>query len=230
MNSIYSTQTDRRTYLFPALFITITVLEILGDMQGVRWLHYGCKPLIMASLLGYSQLGTSRRPSAWLGVGMVFALLGDVFLMIREVDLFAIGLGAFLVMQLCYSMAFWQSIRRPTIRFVRLRWQQAIPFTLYLIGFLVVLYPAFSGNADRQLLWWPVVVYALCLCTMGFLASQRGKRAGAGWVTIGALLFILSDSAIAVNKFMVPIPGAPLLVMSTYAAAQYLIVLGMLRS
>ncbi|WP_041257286.1 lysoplasmalogenase [Fibrella aestuarina] len=229
MHQPHPSQTDRRTYRFTALFISITVLEMLGDELAVRWLHYGFKPLIMGSLMVYSQLGTSRRPSAWMGVGMVFALLGDVLLMIREVDLFAVGLGAFLLMQLSYSAAFWQSIRRQTTRLIHLRWQQALLFAGYLVAFLGMLYPAFLGTPALKPLWWPVVVYAICLCTMGFLASQRGPKAGASWVTIGALLFILSDSAIAIDKFLMPIPGATVLIMSAYAAAQYLIVLGMLR-
>lgn len=224
MKNLYPSRTDQRTYRFLALFGTVTVLTVLGDVLDIRWLHYGSKPLIMVSLLVYSQLVTPKRSSGWLRAGMGFALLGDCLLMIREVDLFALGLGAFLLMQLCYCMAFWRSIRRLT---TRLRWIWALPFALYLLAFLLVLYPAFSGDKQLQPLWGPVVIYAACLCTMGFLATQRGAESGAGWVTIGALLFILSDSAIAINKFLIPIPGAPLIIMGTYAAAQYLIVVGM---
>lgn len=229
MSPVNPPQADQRTYLFRTVFVISTVLAIVGDVQNIRWLHYGCKPLIMFSLLSYSHLHTSHRPSMWLGVGMILALLGDVCLMIREVDLFVIGLGAFLVMQLSYSMAFWQSIRRQAMEAARLRWPQAVPFALYLVGFLILLYPAFEGIPARQPLWWPVVVYAGCLCTMGFLASQCKHSAGSSWVTVGALLFMLSDSAIAVDKFLTPIPGAAWLIMSTYAAAQYLIVFGLLR-
>ena len=222
------------TAYFTLIVGIITFLEILGDTLAVRWLHYGCKPLIMGLLLGYvwqhHRQKTYPAPIRWLLVGMVFALLGDVFLMIREVDLFAPGLGAFLVMQLCYSRAFWLSIHQrgnsPTIGSLL---RDAIPFALYLAGFLYILRPAFTANAALMLLWWPVVVYAICLNMMGLLAVQRRGLPDYKQVVIGALLFILSDSAIAANKFLHPIPGTTWLIMSTYAAAQYLIVAGMVQ-
>ncbi|GAB4022270.1 hypothetical protein GCM10028808_69510 [Spirosoma migulaei] len=222
------------TLFFSLAFVGISLLEMIGDTFSISWLHYGCKPLIMGLLLGYAwhHYRTTGFPPIyrWLMVGMVFALLGDVFLMIREVDLFALGLGAFLVMQLCYSKAFWLSIRRngqnltlPSI------WKRALPFVLYLVIFLAVLRPAFVHNPALQLLWWPVVVYALCLNTIGLLAVLREGASAYGGVVAGALLFILSDSLIAIDKFLTPVPGATWLVMSTYAAAQYLIIVGMIQ-
>jgi uncharacterized membrane protein YhhN len=220
------------TRLFTLLFATVTLLEMLGDTLAIRWLHYGCKPLIMGLLLGYVWQHYREKihpgPIRWLLVGMVFALLGDVFLMIQEVDLFAPGLVAFLVMQLCYSRAFWLSIRQqgnpPTAGlFVR----TAFPFILYLLGFLYILQPAFMTNPSLTLLWWPVVLYAFCLNMMGLLAVQRRGLPDYIQVIIGALLFILSDSLIAIDKFLHPISGATWFIMSTYAIAQYLIVVGM---
>lgn len=220
--------------IFTLLFAAVTLLEMLGDTLAIRWLHYGCKPLIMGLLLGYVwqryQGKTYTAPIRWLLIGMVFALLGDVFLMIQEVDLFAPGLGAFLIMQLCYSRAFWLSIQQqgelPTTGSLL---RDAIPFALYLVGFLTILRPAFASNAALTPLWWPVVIYALCLNTMGLLAVRRRGLPEYNRVLIGALLFILSDSLIAVDKFLQPIPNATWFIMSTYAIAQYLIVMGMTR-
>lgn len=214
------------------MFTGITLLEMIGDTLSIQWLHYGCKPLIMGMLLWYiwQQYRTTAIPALgrWLMVGMVFALAGDVFLMIRDVDLFAPGLGAFLLMQLCYSRAFWLSIRTTEQKPIRQSWvKRAVPFILYLVIFLIVLRPAFAQNPALRVLWWPVVVYALCLNTMGLLAVLRQGLVAYNQVTAGALLFILSDSLIAVDKFLTPVPGATWLIMSTYAAAQYLIIVGM---
>ncbi len=212
--------------------MVVTVLELIGETLPDRRLHYGCKPLIMALLLLY--VWQSYRAIVypglirWLLIGMAFALAGDVCLMIREVDLFAPGLGAFLVMQVCYSVAFQQSIRKHKQTLTgRTMW---LPFGLYLALFLVLLRPAFVKNPALLMLWWPVVVYAICLNTMGLLASRRRSLPFYSQVLIGALLFIFSDSVIAVNKFLQPVPGASWLVMSTYAAAQYLIVTGMVQA
>lgn len=222
------------TSFFTIAFILITILTILGDMLAILWLHYSCKSLIMLLLLGYvwQQYRGSGFPGLilWLLVGMVFALAGDVFLMIRGIDLFAPGLGAFLVMQLCYSRAFYLSIRQSgRIASVWSVWLVVLAFVLYDACFLYLLRPAFVQNSALAELWWPVVMYALCLSLMGLLAIQRPKLTGYSWVVAGALLFILSDSLIAINKFSLPLPFSAFLVMSTYAAAQYLIVVGMVR-
>ncbi|GAB4040661.1 lysoplasmalogenase [Spirosoma gilvum] len=222
------------TRTFTRTFVAITLLEILGDTLHIRVLHYGCKPLIMALLMLYvwqfcRAVGfvTYIR---WLLIGMVFAMLGDILLMIQEVDLFAPGLGAFLVMQLCYSTAFLRSIRASgqPITGSRLG-RSAVPFGAYLIVFLIVLRPAFVGKPELEALWWPVVVYAICLNSMGILATQRQGLPGYNQVMLGALLFIISDSVIAIDKFLSSFAGSTWLVMTTYAAAQYLIMIGMIQ-
>ena len=167
----------------------------------------------------------------WLKFGMGFALAGDIFLMIQEIDLFAPGLGAFLVMQICYSVAFIKSIYQQghPIRLQSI-WPKALPFIVYIAIFLTLLRPVFAHNPALSVLWWPVVIYAVCLCTMGLLATQRQGLPYYGQVVIGTLLFIFSDSVIAINKFLSPVTGAPWLIMLTYAAAQYLIITGMVRA
>ncbi|MBD2703290.1 lysoplasmalogenase [Spirosoma sp. BT702] len=225
----------RQTPLFFTFtFATVTLLEMLGDTLSIRWLHYVCKPLIMGLLLYYVwqqfRSATYTGPLRWLMVGMGFALLGDVFLMIQEVDLFALGLGAFLVMQICYSRAFWLEIQASgkTIR-PRTFSLTAIPFVLYNGIFLFLLKPRFFLNPDLKPLWWPVVGYVFCLSLMGVLAFLRKGLLAYGWVAIGAVLFILSDSAIAIDKFLLPISGATWFIMTTYAIAQYLIVMGIVQ-
>ncbi|GAB2560469.1 lysoplasmalogenase [Spirosoma areae] len=224
--------TAKPSALFTFTFILITLLEMLGDTLSIRWLQYGCKPLIMALLAGYVwhhyQTIGSSVPVSWLLTGMLFALLGDVFLMIREVDLFAPGLGSFALMQVCYCVVFWQSIRAQGRRIgVGSFLRATLPFALYSGLFLVFLRPAFSQNPALAGLWWPVVGYVVCLSTMGVLASQRHGLPGYGWVLAGALLFILSDSFIAIDKFLRPLSGAVWLIISTYAAAQWLIIAGL---
>ncbi|UFH56521.1 lysoplasmalogenase [Spirosoma sp. KNUC1025] len=222
------------TLFFRLAFAGVTLLELIGETMDNPWLTYVCKPLIIGLLFvfiwqNYGSIAL-LKPARWLLIGMAFALAGDVFLMIRETDLFAPGLGAFLVMQLCYCVCFWQSIHQSGRAIgIQSIGKKAIPFMLYGIGFLVVLRPAFSQNPALTALWWPVVVYAICLCTMGLVATLRQGLARYGQVVVGALLFMFSDSVIAVDKFLQPITGASWLVMSTYAAAQYLIVVGMVQ-
>ena len=54
----------------------------------------------------------------------------------------------------------------------------------------------------------------------------RTKRSSFNLVFLGALLFIMSDSVIGLNRFTGPVEHAGPIVMSTYLLAQYLLVKG----
>ena len=211
--------------LFLLLFTVLTMLEIMGELWPIQWLHYTCKPLLVGLLLAWAwrHRAVGSRPMTVLRVGLVFALLGDIFLMIREVDLFGPGLASFLVMQLCYCAVFGMrgALRPVSPTSVAL---SALPFVLYAGVFLLILHPAFATKSTLNGLWIPVVIYVICISVMGLMAALRRCLPGYGAVLAGALLFMVSDSAIAINEFLNPFAGATLVIMSTYAAAQYLIV------
>jgi uncharacterized membrane protein YhhN len=76
------------------------------------------------------------------------------------------------------------------------------------------------------------VAYAAVLVTMVIVALFRYGRTTAasfGLVFGGAVLFMISDSLLAMNKFHAPIQQAGLLIMITYCVAQGLIAEGMLK-
>jgi uncharacterized membrane protein YhhN len=57
---------------------------------------------------------------------------------------------------------------------------------------------------------------------MLFINEKKPGR----WMFTGALLFVISDSVLAVNKFYQPFALAPVLIMITYGLAQLLITQG----
>jgi uncharacterized membrane protein YhhN len=76
-----------------------------------------------------------------------------------------------------------------------------------------------------------VAAYVLVIALMAAQAIGRATVLGdkpAVWVAVGAGFFMLSDTLLALNKFVSPLPLAPLWVLSTYYVAQVLIVRGML--
>jgi len=78
----------------------------------------------------------------------------------------------------------------------------------------------------------PVVVYSMTITGMALAALHRYQKTTAKsfWMVMGgALIFMLSDSMIAINKFLEPIPSANVLIMLTYIAAQYLIISGLIK-
>jgi alkylglycerol monooxygenase len=73
----------------------------------------------------------------------------------------------------------------------------------------------------------PVAAYVVVIALMAAQAIGRAtvlrERAAIG-VAVGAGFFMLSDSLLAINKFVTPLPMAQVWVLGTYYAAQLLIV------
>ena len=78
----------------------------------------------------------------------------------------------------------------------------------------------------------PVIVYMLAILSMStsaFLRKDKVNILSYGLVFLGAIFFMISDSILALNKFHQPIPWSNISIMVTYAMAQYLIVIGVLK-
>jgi uncharacterized membrane protein YhhN len=153
-------------------------------------------------------------------LALVFSWGGDVFLMLD--DMFVAGLASFLVAHIFYIIAYQKTGASKG----RIRPFDIAAFALYGIALMWILYPGLGGMLI------PVMLYAIVLLTMGTWAhKRRGATATASfrYVSAGVILFVISDSLIAVNKFAFDVPGERLLVMSTYITAQYLIVQGLLK-
>ncbi|XP_039092724.1 lysoplasmalogenase-like protein TMEM86A isoform X3 [Hyaena hyaena] len=109
----------------------------------------------------------------------------------------------------------------------------------------------FSALGDAFLIWqdqgyfvhglsgaftYLVGVYVALIGFMGWRAVAGLRLVGAAWrwtelaAGSGALLFIISDLIIALNKFCFPMPYARALIMSTYYAAQMFIALSAVES
>lgn len=151
-------------------------------------------------------------------VSLIFSCLGDTFLMFqgKNPQFFLLGLGSFLVAQVAYSGIFKPSGTT--------NYNKRFPFIIY--GFIFVL---LLTNKIPKGFMMPISAYATAIMWMGITAAERHTNIKSyGFVLIGAILFIISDSLIAINKFAFSIPLSDLWVMSTYIAAQYLIVQGVL--
>lgn len=156
-------------------------------------------------------------------VGLVLSLAGDVALLWPK-EGFLPGLVAFLLAHLAYIAAFCTRAHFLSRR---------TPFAAYAMVAGAVLMHLWPGVPAA--LRVPVLLYVLCLASMAaqaaavWLASRGTADAVlARSAAIGGVLFVASDALLATNKFAGPLPLAPLLVLSTYWAAQWFIV-GSLR-
>ena len=78
----------------------------------------------------------------------------------------------------------------------------------------------------------PVAVYVLVIALMAAQALGRAaelQTEAARTVALGACIFMASDSVLAIDRFVQPVPMAILWVLTTYYAAQFCIVHGMVR-
>ncbi len=213
------------------LFLAVSAGELVSHIANIDLIHHVCKPLIMVSLgmLYFFSVPGDRR--SWIVVGAIFfSFLGDGLLMYDHMAeiYFMAGLGAFLVAQLCYTIAYRQHRGDRTggeIMNVQ-RMRLAFPIILAGTGLVIVLYPKLGE------LLIPVILYAVVLILMVLSALGRmGYTSGASFwmVFAGAASFMVSDSLLAINKFLQPVGGAGFWIMLTYIGAQALIIKGLIK-
>ena len=127
-------------------------------------------------------------PRFWLILGLATCMAADF--VIRRPQGFISGIYGFLLAQLAFITAF--SRMKP-----EWRWAVALPFVGYAAALVTFLWPSLG---DFQ---GPVVVYAAVIALMGWRAWVTETRS----LQAGALLFMLSDSLLAIEKFGAPAEG-----------------------
>lgn len=191
-------------------------LHIRAEYRGPRRNVYLFKPLTMIFIILIALRGRHQTSLVYqylIVAGLLCSLVGDIFLMLPA-DRFVPGLLSFLIAHLFYIAAF-------TIDGVHTLWPW-LPFFLYGSVMLWVLLP-YLGRLKI-----PVTIYMLVILIMAGQALSRYLkvgRAGNMLTLMGALLFVASDSMLALNRFKRHFHSAEFLILSTYFTAQWLIAL-----
>lgn len=202
------------------------ILSVLAAMSGSvfiwttyagrAWQRYLFKPLTTVLILGVAL--TVPAPFSefyrWMvAAGILFSLGGDIFLMVPQ-DRFVLGLASFLVAHIFFIVAYNSRTG------FHVTWWLLAPYAIFAAVLFYLLWPHIGAVRI------PVVVYGLVLMLMGWQAAEQW------WVVrdlstllamAGAILFLLSDGTLALNKFRAPVAHANLIVMTTYYAALLLI-------
>lgn len=214
---------NKRTGIIVYLFLLLA--DLLVIYSGKETLRYFTKPLLMPLLACLFILMTkdiASDLSKWIVLALLFSWAGDVLLMFEQVNgnFFIFGLISFLTAHIFYILFFKKIQYRERLKG---RWLFYITVPLYYFALMYMLDP------HLEEMRWPVRVYGFVISTMLLLALHslfiQNKKAGRLLVS-GALLFIVSDSVLAVNKFYQPFAGAGVLIMITYGLAQLYIVTG----
>jgi len=204
------------------LYAISAAAVLAGLLFGLPALYISAKPLLMITLLLYFAGATQGYPRwrVYVMAALVFSWAGDVFLISSE--WFIAGLVSFLIAHIFYIIAY----QKTGAAFGDLKALDVVMFTVYGVVLIWVIYP---GLGDLLV---PVLIYALVLLGMGVWAHKRRNATSPTsfkLVAIGAILFVLSDGLIAINKFAYEIPAERILIMSIYMTAQYLIVQGLIK-
>ncbi|MBL7978618.1 MAG: lysoplasmalogenase [Bacteroidetes Order II. Incertae sedis bacterium] len=209
-------------------FLGVAYLIGLGG-SALSWLPVLLKPLLIPTLMVLVVVHVSHPISTLYRktlLALFFGWLGDIALMLTDKGeiWFLMGLGCFLIGHLFYIAVFLQTPKPPD--YLRRHPVSAWPIVALAVVLLVLLVPK-SGA-----LWLPITVYALVIMAMALFALNRKAQVAETsflLVLAGAVLFMLSDGLIAIDKFVIDLPAASFLIMSTYIAAQYLITTGLIR-
>lgn len=200
------------------LYLIVLAIEIWADSNNQKIVMMVTKPLLMPLLIAlYLSFKQTILPNWYYILALIFSLFGDVFLMFKSNDLFIPGLASFLIAHIFYILLFFKESKI-------LRWPTLI-ILIVTISYLSFLKPYISNE-----LILPVSMYCIVISLMGIVAVNRKKSSfGYSLISFGALLFIISDSLIAFNKFIENLPQSSFLIMSTYGLAQLFILLGFLK-
>ena len=212
---------DAGTRTLEWLLIAASVLATLSSTLGLQALHFICKPLSMLLALGLvlrcaRRAGAVERFDTLLMLALLASLAGDVFLMLPG-GYFLPGLASFLVAHLFYIALFRQDVPWFASR-------RALAGTL---ATGAAMYAWVWGGLGDPVLKVAVAAYVTVIALMVAQAIGRAtvqQDAAARAVALGACFFMLSDSLIAVNRFVQPLPLVPLWVLSNYYLAQILMV------
>ena len=203
------------------LLIAAAVLTTVSATLGVLMLYYVFKPLTMLLAMGLVLLrarssGALGRFDILLLLALLASMAGDVFLMLPG-NYFLPGLAAFLLAHLFYIALF----RQNSPWFANRR---ALAGTL---GAGAAMYAWVWGGLNDPVLKIAVATYVTVISLMVAQAIGRAtilQNLAARAVALGACAFMLSDSLIAINRFVQPLPLVSLWVLGSYYLAQILIV------
>lgn len=194
------------TSFYIVISATYLLLLPLADYP-LHFFHKALPIILLIALFNFSQL----RQYPLVLMAIVFSAIGDVLLAQNLPNGFALGLGAFLVAQLCYTKALY-------------KWRnwaswKLVPLGL-LLAFIILCCWLMIPHSGAMLI--PIIIYMLALSAMAvsaIAASQSYDK-----LILGAFLFVISDALIAVNKFVFTVPLQDYLIMSSYYMAQFLLI------
>jgi uncharacterized membrane protein YhhN len=197
------------------LLIALLIYEQRGDQKArlTTKTVLSCLFVIVALM----QASSASAYSSYLIMGLIFCLMGDVFLALPGGKAFKAGLVAFLLGHLFYIASFSN-----LVSFSAWASPGSIPF--WIISFLVFLW--LRPHLGKML--FPVVLYILVITMMtsgawAVFNQPSFPFSGRMFILLGAFLFYISDVFVARDKFVKPEYLNRLIGLPLYYLGQFLL-------
>lgn len=183
------------------------------EKQLAKWMYF-LKPgtmviIILIAVWGMGDLSSTF--SWWIVAGLLFSILGDIFLMLPK-DRFVYGLLSFLVGHVCYVIAFLYVPGGGQVG----TWVTGSLLLIAIFYLLKLSKGVFHSGGITLLL--AVTAYVAIITSMVWAAFYSQQPI----IIAGAILFFFSDAILAWDRFVGKLAYRNFLVMIPYHLAQYL--------
>ena len=201
---------DLKTSLLILIFISIAVAIFAKQFEKSK-LFIVTKPLTMLLIIALPLLDGRYEYSRYAYImvtALSVSLLGDLFLLFPD-KYFNNGLYSFLAAHLLFILAFNLNSNHYSLLLV-------FPIIIYIFVVLRYLYPKLGHYK------YPVSLYVGVISVMLYSAVNTDLMLWGRitYLTIGALLFVASDTVLAFNKFYKKFQFADTIILGTYFLAQ----------
>ncbi len=195
--------------------------------------RYFTKPFLMPLLLIaiFAHIGFKRYKVLKLLIAgaLLAGTTGDILLMQSDekLNVFAYGLASFLVMQVLYFIYFIrvQSFKKDNLISSIILATILFSFSFFFVKFL----NPFLGELKIPVIIYAIIISAMLLSAVNLYFSHRVYKLALRFFIPGALLLIISDSLLAINKFYFKDNLMEVLVMGLYVGGQLLLALGFIK-
>jgi uncharacterized membrane protein YhhN len=215
--------------------VNLWLLFLALGVGGFNWIaveknwkrvKYITKPTVILLFLAWLWQNHSLGGGMlWFSLGLVFSLAGDVLLLLPA-NFFLPGLVAFLLAHVMYLVGFNLSITSISVPILIVSLLFFGGTQLYYRRLARSLRESGQENLKLPVAFYTTIISLMAISAMFTLANPVWNSLYAVMATCGAILFVLSDSLLAWDRFVAPISHGHLLVMLTYHLGQLGIILG----
>ena len=211
------------------LALIFTAVQAIAVFKNLRRWEYLAKPAVMICLFLWLYTSTGLQGNSfWFGLGLLFSLAGDIFLMLSFERSFLLGLSAFLLAHIFYITGLREELVNLTA------WSLILAVFLAInVGRLLrrIVGAMRSKGENRRVV--PVILYGTVISVMLYAAmstiyNPAWTTGAAFFISLGAFLFCTSDALLAWDRFVSPVPNGRLWNILLYHLGQISLIAGVI--